>query len=122
MKKGIFIYLAIIVSALSMQSCVTDYVVAKPSFYNKEYKSEANINNDDKQLERNKKELINSFTSINHQNESSLTSFTTTTNKHHMTLFLWNKKLNVLVQIVFLHAVNLVVMITWAEALSSWAL
>lgn len=69
MKKGVFIYLAIIVSALSMQSCVTDYVVAKPSFYNKEYKSEANINNDDKQLERNKKELINSFTSINHQNE-----------------------------------------------------
>ena len=70
MKKGIVFYLTLVLSALSMQSCVTDYVVAKPSFYNKEYKTESNsADAGDRQLERNKKELISSFTSLNHKND-----------------------------------------------------
>jgi lipoprotein Spr len=69
MKNGIILSLTLILSALSMQSCVTDYVVAKPTLYNKEYKSEANLAQENKQFERNKKELIESFTSTNHKNE-----------------------------------------------------
>ena len=70
MKKGLFLCLSLIVSALSMQSCVTDYVVAKPTIYSKEYKTETNIVAvSDAQVQRNKKELISSFTSIKHQND-----------------------------------------------------
>lgn len=66
MKKGILFCLTLIVSALSMQSCVTDFVVAKPNIYTK---TNTVATSNDTQIERNKKELISSFTSINTQNE-----------------------------------------------------
>ncbi|MBS1573074.1 MAG: C40 family peptidase [Bacteroidetes bacterium] len=69
MKKGLVFCLTLIVSALSMQSCATDFVVAKPTIYNKEYtKDNTTLAISDKQIERNKKELISSFTSINQNN------------------------------------------------------
>ena len=62
MKSRILFYSVVLVSILSLQSCVTNYVVSEPAIYAKGYKSDANINPvDSKTLAQNKKELINSF-------------------------------------------------------------
>ncbi|WP_419869176.1 C40 family peptidase [Chryseobacterium sp. CT-SW4] len=64
MKKRVLFYLVAIVSTLSLQSCVTNYVVSKPATYNKEYKTDAKLASiDAKKLEQDKKQLINSFIS-----------------------------------------------------------
>ncbi|WP_292009137.1 C40 family peptidase [Chryseobacterium sp.] len=64
MKKRVLFYLVAIVSTLSLQSCVTNYVVSKPATYTKEYKTNAKLASiDAKKLEQDKKQLINSFIS-----------------------------------------------------------
>ncbi len=64
MKKRVLVYLVAVITTLSMQSCVTNYVVSKPATYTKEYKSDAksNIANADaKKAEKDRQKLINSF-------------------------------------------------------------
>ncbi|MCX8522479.1 NlpC/P60 family protein [Chryseobacterium formosus] len=63
MKKRVLFYLVAFVSTISLQSCVTNYVVSKPATYNKEYKTDAKLAALDTQLEKDKKTLINSFIS-----------------------------------------------------------
>lgn len=62
MKSKILLYAVVLVSILSLQSCVTNYVVSEPTIYSKGYNSNANYSSiDSKTLAQNKKELINSF-------------------------------------------------------------
>ncbi|WP_312345549.1 C40 family peptidase [Chryseobacterium binzhouense] len=63
MKKRVLFYLVAFVSTLSLQSCVTNYVVSKPATYAKEYKTDAKLAAVDTQLEKDKKLLISSFVS-----------------------------------------------------------
>lgn len=62
MKKKVLLYLVMLVSTVSLQSCVTNYVVSKPTTYIKDNKSDANYAAiDSKRLEMDKKQLISSF-------------------------------------------------------------
>ncbi|MFL9834180.1 C40 family peptidase [Chryseobacterium terrae] len=63
MKKRVLFYLVAFVSTLSLQSCVTNYVVSKPATYTKEYKTDAKLTAIDTKMENDKKLLINSFIS-----------------------------------------------------------
>ncbi|REC45995.1 C40 family peptidase [Chryseobacterium sp. 5_R23647] len=63
MKKRVLFYLVAFVSTISLQSCVTNYVVSKPATYTKEYKTDAKIAAIDTKMENDKKLLINSFIS-----------------------------------------------------------
>lgn len=64
MKKRVLFYLVALASTVSLQSCVTNYVVAKPATYTKEYKTDAKLASiDTKKMEQDKKQLINSFIS-----------------------------------------------------------
>lgn len=63
MKKRVLFYLVAFVSTLSLQSCVTNYVVSKPATYTKEYKTDAKLVALDTKIENDKKLLINSFIS-----------------------------------------------------------
>lgn len=63
MKKRVLFYITVITSVFSLQSCVTNYVVAEPAIYSKEYKSDAKTSAELKRLEQNKRTLISSFTS-----------------------------------------------------------
>ncbi|WBV55401.1 C40 family peptidase [Chryseobacterium daecheongense] len=64
MKKRVLFYLAAFVSTMSLQSCVTNYVVSKPATYTKEYKTDAKLASiDTRKMEQDKKQLINSFIS-----------------------------------------------------------
>ncbi len=64
MKKRVLFYLTVITSVFSLQSCVTNYVVAEPTIYNKEYKTDAKPTlAEAKRLEQNKQTLISSFAS-----------------------------------------------------------
>lgn len=62
MKKRVLFYLVAFVSTLSLQSCVTNYVVSKPATYAKEYKSDAKLASiETNKMEQDKQQLINSF-------------------------------------------------------------
>ncbi|NML58146.1 C40 family peptidase [Chryseobacterium cheonjiense] len=62
MKKRVLFYLVALVSTVSLQSCVTNYVVSKPATYAKEYKTDAKLASIDTQkMEQDKQQLINSF-------------------------------------------------------------
>jgi cell wall-associated NlpC family hydrolase len=62
MRNKILFYALLLVSTLSLQSCVTNYVVADPAIYSKHINFSANLASvDSKTLAQNKKELINSF-------------------------------------------------------------
>ncbi|CAD7804825.1 Murein DD-endopeptidase MepS/Murein LD-carboxypeptidase [Chryseobacterium aquaeductus] len=63
MKKRVLFYLVAFVSTISLQSCVTNYVVSKPATYTKEYKTDAKLTAIDTKMENDKKLLINSFIS-----------------------------------------------------------
>lgn len=63
MKKRVLFYLVAFVSTISLQSCVTNYVVSKPATYTKEYKTDAKLAAIDIKIENDKKLLINSFIS-----------------------------------------------------------
>ncbi|MCU7614381.1 NlpC/P60 family protein [Chryseobacterium sp. GMJ5] len=63
MKKRVLFYLVAFVSTISLQSCVTNYVVSKPATYTKEYKTDAKLASIDTQMEKDKKMLISSFVS-----------------------------------------------------------
>lgn len=63
MKKRVLFYLVAFVSTLSLQSCVTNYVVSQPATYTKEYKTDAKLTAIDIQAEKDKKLLISSFVS-----------------------------------------------------------
>ena len=63
MKKRVLFYLVAFVSTISLQSCVTNYVVSKPATYTKEYKTDAKLVALDTKIENDKKLLINSFIS-----------------------------------------------------------
>jgi lipoprotein Spr len=63
MKKRVLFYLVAFVSTISLQSCVTNYVVSKPATYTKEYKTDAKLAALDTKMENDKKLLINSFIS-----------------------------------------------------------
>lgn len=63
MKKRVLFYLVAFVSTISLQSCVTNYVVSKPATYTKEYKTDAKLAAIDTRIENDKKLLINSFLS-----------------------------------------------------------
>lgn len=63
MKKRVLVYLVAFVSTISLQSCVTNYVVSKPATYTKEYKTDAKLASIDTKLEKDKNLLINSFVS-----------------------------------------------------------
>ena len=63
MKKRVLFYLVAFVSTISLQSCVTNYVVSKPATYTKEYKTDAKLASIDIQMEKDKKMLISSFIS-----------------------------------------------------------
>ncbi|ASK31405.1 hydrolase Nlp/P60 [Chryseobacterium sp. T16E-39] len=64
MKKRVLFYLVALVSTVSLQSCVTNYVVSKPATYTKEYKTDAKLASiDTKKMEQDKKQLISSFIS-----------------------------------------------------------
>ena len=63
MKKRVLFYLVAFVSTISLQSCVTNYVVSKPATYTKEYKTDAKLAAIDTKIESDKKLLINSFIS-----------------------------------------------------------
>lgn len=61
MKKRFLFYVSAVLVTFSLQSCVTNYVVAEPSTFNKEYKISAKTESD--KSGSYKKELINSFIS-----------------------------------------------------------
>ncbi|KQM41829.1 C40 family peptidase [Chryseobacterium sp. Leaf201] len=62
MKKRVLFYLVAFVSTVSLQSCVTNYVVSKPATYAKEYKSDAKLASiETNKMEQDKQKLINSF-------------------------------------------------------------
>ncbi|SDI92068.1 lipoprotein Spr [Chryseobacterium taeanense] len=62
MKKRVLFYLVALVSTVSLQSCVTNYVVSKPATYAKEYKTDAKlVSIDMNKMEQDKQQLINSF-------------------------------------------------------------
>jgi len=62
MKKRVLFYLVALISTVSLQSCVTNYVVSKPATYAKEYKTDAKLASIDTQkMEQDKQQLINSF-------------------------------------------------------------
>jgi lipoprotein Spr len=62
MKKRVLFYLVALVSTVSLQSCVTNYVVSKPATYAKEYKTDAKLASlDMNKMEQDKQQLINSF-------------------------------------------------------------
>lgn len=62
MKKRVLFYLVAFVSTVSLQSCVTNYVVSKPATYTKEYKTDAKLASlDTKKMELDKQRLIDSF-------------------------------------------------------------
>lgn len=61
MKKRFLFYVSAFLVTFSLQSCVTNYVVAEPSTFNKEYKTSAKTESD--KYGSYKKELINSFIS-----------------------------------------------------------
>lgn len=67
MKKRVLVYLVAVLSTLSLQSCVTNYVVSQPTTYAKEYKSDAKVNPTDakiaeaKKVEADRQKLIDSF-------------------------------------------------------------
>ncbi|GEN77934.1 C40 family peptidase [Chryseobacterium hagamense] len=62
MKKRVLLYLVAFVSTVSLQSCVTNYVVSKPATYAKEYKSDAKLASlETNKMEQDKQKLINSF-------------------------------------------------------------
>lgn len=62
MKKRVLSYLVALVSTVSLQSCVTNYVVSKPATYSKEYKTDAKLASlDTNKMEQDKQRLINSF-------------------------------------------------------------
>jgi lipoprotein Spr len=63
MKKRVLFYLVAFVSTISLQSCVTNYVVSKPATYTKEYKTDAKLAAIDTKMDNDKKLLINSFIS-----------------------------------------------------------
>nr|WP_314493170.1 NlpC/P60 family protein [uncultured Chryseobacterium sp.] len=63
MKRRVLFYLVAFVSTISLQSCVTNYVVSKPATYTKEYKTDAKLAAIDTKMENDKKLLINSFIS-----------------------------------------------------------
>ena len=63
MKKRVLFYLVAFVSTISLQSCVTNYVVSKPATYAKEYKTDAKLAAIDTKMKNDKKLLINSFIS-----------------------------------------------------------
>jgi len=55
-----------LISTVSLQSCVTNYVVSKPATYNKDIKTDAKFAAlESKRMEADKKQLINSFISEN---------------------------------------------------------
>lgn len=45
MKKKVLLYLVMLISTVSLQSCVTNYVVSKPATYNKDIKTDAKFAN-----------------------------------------------------------------------------
>jgi cell wall-associated NlpC family hydrolase len=62
MKKRVLFYLFAFVSTVSLQSCVTNYVVSKPATYAKEYKTDAKLASlETNKMEQDKQQLINSF-------------------------------------------------------------
>lgn len=62
MKKRVLFYLVGAIATLSLQSCVTNYVVSAPQTYVNEYKSDAKLASlDNKNLETAKAQLLNSF-------------------------------------------------------------
>ncbi|MCS3867692.1 lipoprotein Spr [Chryseobacterium ginsenosidimutans] len=62
MKKRVLFYLVALVSTVSLQSCVTNYVVSKPATYAKEYKTDAKLASlEPNKMEQDKQKLINSF-------------------------------------------------------------
>lgn len=63
MKKRILFYLVVASSTISLQSCVSNYVVSAPNLYPTEYKTGAKLVSVDAQkLEKDKRELLSSFT------------------------------------------------------------
>lgn len=64
MKKRVLFYCAAVFTTLSMQSCVTNYVVSTPATYVNEYKSNAKLASiDNKKLAVAKEQLLSSFKS-----------------------------------------------------------
>ncbi|MDQ0475996.1 MULTISPECIES: C40 family peptidase [Chryseobacterium] len=62
MKKRVLFYCAAVFTTLSMQSCVTNYVVSTPTTYANEYKSNAKLAAiDNKKLALAKEQLLSSF-------------------------------------------------------------
>lgn len=64
MKKKVLLYLVMLIATVSLQSCVTNYVVSKPTTYNKDIKTDAKFAAiDSKRMQADKKQLISSFVS-----------------------------------------------------------
>ncbi|MBF8458006.1 C40 family peptidase [Kaistella sp. G5-32] len=62
MKRRVLFYLVGVIATISLQSCVTNYVVSAPQTYVNEYKSDAKLASlDNKRLETAKAQLLNSF-------------------------------------------------------------
>ena len=62
MKKRVLFYVVAMVTTLSLQSCVTNYVASAPITYKEEYKSNAKLASlDQKKLDKAKQQLLNSF-------------------------------------------------------------
>jgi cell wall-associated NlpC family hydrolase len=62
MKKRVLFYLTAVITAFSLQSCVTNYVVSTPATYITQYNSNAKLASiDNKKLELAKKQLLSSF-------------------------------------------------------------
>ena len=58
--SSVLFYLVALVSTVSLQSCVTNYVVSKPATYAKEYKTDAKLASiDTHKMEQDKQLLIN---------------------------------------------------------------
>jgi cell wall-associated NlpC family hydrolase len=62
MNKRFLFYLVATFTTISLQSCVSNYVVSAPNLYTAQYKTSAKLESIDSQkLEKDKKELLSSF-------------------------------------------------------------
>lgn len=62
MKKRVLFYFVVAFTALSLQSCVSNYVVSSPATYKNQYKSDAKLASLDQQkLDKAKQDLLSSF-------------------------------------------------------------
>ena len=71
MENRILTYVVALIAVFSLQSCVTNYVVSKPTLYTEQYKTNAkSASLDAQKIESAKKQLVSNFNTAQTQLKS----------------------------------------------------